>query len=89
MTFNEFQRELSEHGVGRREAYFLTVLFERLVECEHQLTLCARLIDGMANSMKGFVELSEAQQRDLRMALRGRMPDGISVESVVNEPEED
>lgn len=88
ITFNEFQRELRSHGVDGPLAYFLTLIYERLIETESQLTLCTRLVDSMATSMEGFVQLNEVQQRELRMLIRGGRPDGVEVASVANEPED-
>jgi hypothetical protein len=89
MTFNEFQRELRAHGVEGPAAYFFTLLYERLIETENQLTLCARLLGDIATAMEGFAQLNEVQQRELRMFLRGGRPDGVEVASVANEPEDD
>jgi hypothetical protein len=89
MTFNEFQRELRAHGVEGPPAYFFTLLYERLIETENQLTLCARLVENMATSMQGFVQLNEVQQREMRQFIRGGRPDGVEVASVANEPEDD
>ena len=88
ITFNEFQRELRSLGVDGPLAYFLTLIYERLIETENQLTLCTRLVDSMATSMEGFVQLNEVQQRELRMLIRGGRPDGVEVASVANEPED-
>lgn len=88
MTFNEFQRELRAHGVEGPPAYFFTLLYERLIETENQLTLCARLVENMATSMQGFVQLNEVQQREMRQFIRGGRPDGVEVASVANEPED-
>lgn len=88
-TFNQFQKELRDLGIEGKEAYVFTMIYERLIETENQLTTCARLISEMATSMEGFVRLNETQQRNVRMLLRGGRPDGVEVESVVNEPERD
>jgi hypothetical protein len=89
MTFNEFQRELRAHGVDGPPAYFFTLLYERLIETENQLTLCAKVVQQMATSMEGFVQLNEVQQREVRKFIRGGRPDGIEVASVATEPEDD
>jgi hypothetical protein len=89
LTFNQFQKELRQMNVDGKTAYFLTMIYERLIDTENQLMTCARLVESMADSMQGFVELNEAQQREMRKVLRGGRPDGIEVESVAIKPEED
>ena len=88
MSFNEFQRELRAHGVDGPMAYFLTLLYERLIETENQLTMCAKVVEQIATSMEGFVQLNEVQQREMRKFIRGGRPDGVEVASVANEPED-
>jgi predicted HTH domain antitoxin len=82
MTFNEFQRELQEREIPTREAYLFTLIYERLVETENQLTMCARLVESMAGSLSRVVELNARQQAELRKVVRGSRPDGVEVHSV-------
>jgi predicted HTH domain antitoxin len=82
LTFNQFQKELRDRGIEGPVAYMFTLVYERLIETENQLTACAKLLESMADTMSGFAQLSEVQQRELRKVVRGRQPDGVSVESV-------
>lgn len=81
-TFNQFVKELRDRGIKDQEAYIFSLIYERLIETENQLAMCARLLANMADSMQGFVNLNEAQQRELRKFMRGGRPDGVEVESV-------
>lgn len=89
MTFNQFQKELRDLGIEGKEAYLFTLIYERLTETDNQLATCASLIASLAETMQSFVQLNEAQQRNLKLVLRGGRPNGIEVESVVNKPEDD
>ena len=89
MTFNQFQKELRTLGIPDKEAYVFTMIYERLIDVESQLLMCARVCDGLANTMASFVKLSETQQKELRLFMRAGRPDGVEVESVINKPEED
>ena len=88
LTFNQFQMELRKRGIKEQEAYMFTLVYERLIETEKQLEIAARLISDMADSMQGFVQLNEIQQRELRKFIRGGRPDGVEVESVAYDPKD-
>lgn len=82
LTFNQFQKELRDREVPAREAYLFTLIYERLVETESQLTMCVSLVAELAGAMESFVNLGEAQQKALRTLIRGGKPDGVEVSSV-------
>jgi hypothetical protein len=65
-----------------------TLVYERLSECENQLTMCAKLIEELANSMRGLVGLNEQLTGRLKELARGRQPDGIDVKSVAYDTED-
>ncbi len=89
LTFNQFQVELRQRGIKDQEAYMFTLIYERLIEVEDQLSTCASLLNSMAETMQNFASLSEHQQRQLRKFIRGGRPDGVEVHSVAPEPERD
>jgi hypothetical protein len=82
VTYNEFQRELRAKGIPEREAYFFSLLYERLGEVEQQLTEAASVILGMANTLEMFNSLSKEQQLQIRNLQRMGRPDGVEVKSV-------
>jgi predicted HTH domain antitoxin len=82
LTFNQFQKELRDREVPAREAYLFTLIYERLIETENQLSMCANLIASLADSLANVVELNAKQQAELRKVMRGGMPDGVDVHSV-------
>lgn len=88
MQFNQFQKELRDRGIDPQSAYMFTLVYERLIETEKQLTMATNLIGALTESVQGFVRLNEVQQRDLRTFMRNGRPDGIEVHSVANEPED-
>lgn len=87
-TFNQFQKELRDKNIDPKVAYFLTLIYERLIETGGQLDEAAKLLLGMSQTMEEFVNLSEVQQREMRHFMRRGRPDGIEIESVANEPED-
>ena len=88
-TFNQFQKELKDLSIADNDAYIFTLIYERLIETENQLTMCAKLVNELAGSMRNVVELSAHQQKELRLFMRMGRPDGVEVESVINKPEDD
>lgn len=85
-TFNEFQRELQKRNIDPQSAYMFTLVYERLIETQRELTTCTRLLSQMTDSMAGFVQLNEMQQGQIKQLLRHGRPDGIEIESVANDP---
>lgn len=64
-----------------------SLVYERLIETERQLTVAVRLIEEIATAMQGFVELNEKTQKEIVRLKRGNMPDGVEVKSVANDTE--
>jgi len=64
------------------------VIYERQIELSKQVDLCGKVMVELANSLKGFVDLHEQTQINLKKVMRGGRPDGIEVESVMNDPED-
>lgn len=89
MTYNEFQRELTRRGIKPQEAYMLSLMYERIVDLSQQIGMAAQLIEALTESVQGFVQLNESQQNTMRQFLRGGRPDGVEVESVAFDPDED
>jgi hypothetical protein len=88
LTFNQFQRELRDRGIEGPQAYMFTLIYERLIETENQLIMCARLINEMAGTMQKVVGLNEIQQAELKKLMRGGRPDGVDVHSVAWDDED-
>lgn len=86
-TFNEFQKELQKRNITQNAAYMFSLVYERLIETERQLTVAVRLIEEIATAMQGFVELNEKTQKEIVRLKRGNMPDGVEVKSVANDTE--
>lgn len=85
-TFNEFQRELIKREIKPQEAYMFTLIYERLSECENQLTMCARLLSELADTVTTFAHLHEHTTRQLQQVLRGSKQEGVDVQSVAHDP---
>lgn len=88
-TFNQFQKELRDRGIDLQEAYMMTMMYEQIVELSNQMTICAKLIEALTDSVSGFVQLNETQQREYKRFMRGGRPDGVEVHSVAIDPNED
>lgn len=85
-TFNEFQRELIKREIKPQEAYMFTLIYERLSECENQLTMCAKLIEQLTESLVLTSQLHEHTQTQVHRLLRGSKQDGVDVQSVARDP---
>jgi hypothetical protein len=88
-SFNELQREIVKRKVDPNVGFLISLVYERLLETDKQLTEAVKLIDAMANSLAGFVELRERDQEALKRLMRDSHMDGVSVQSVANDPEEE
>jgi len=91
LTFNEFQRELTKHGIDGPIAYMFTLVYERLAESINNQEEIANAILMLTEQMQSFVNLREMDMRDLellkrRIGMVGKTP-GVDVHSVANEPE--
>lgn len=89
MTFNEFQRELQKRGIKPQEAYMFTLVYERLLQVSKQVEDNAQVVLSVVESLQGVVQLTDVMQRRLNNVARGFMSDGIQIESVANDPEDD
>lgn len=88
MQFNQFQKELRDRGIDPQAAYMFTLVYERLIETEKQLTMASNLIMALTEITQNFVQLNEVQQRELKQFMRSGRPDGIEVDSVAIDPNE-
>lgn len=87
LTFNQFQQELKRRVDDPQLAYMLTMMYEHFIALAKQTDENAEVLLALATSMEGIVELHRHTQEGLKQVARGRMPDGIDVHSVANEPE--
>lgn len=89
MTFNEFQRELQKRGVQPAEAYMFTLVYERLIQVAKDVEDSAKLVVEVVNSLQGLVQLNEVTNRRINQVARGIFHDGIDVQSVAHDPNEE
>ena len=88
MQFNEFNRRLDEMGLDPRLKYILSFMFEALMECLKQGDQNAQVMLALTNSLKGAVDLQERDRDMLKQMLARGAVDGVTVESVQNDPDE-
>jgi len=89
LSFNEFQRELRKRNIDPNTAFILTLLYERLAEVMKGQEETATVVLGMAQTMQGFVQLSEANNKKMQQLARGQYESGVDVMSVANDPEDE
>lgn len=91
-TFNQFVAELEKKGMDKHNAYFFTLLYERLIETEKVVMEGANVINLLAEQLQRFTTLREQDIEQIKH-IRERMNelgkhDGIDIQSVANEPED-
>lgn len=89
-TFNEFQKKMSDLGFSKEHIFIFTVIYERMMQQTQQIDTMAGLLNEMASSLQGFVQLREMDQDRLKelhnkVAGFGDTP-GVSVKSVLPDP---
>lgn len=89
LEYNQFQRELRSRNIDPKLAYFLSLIYERLIETDKQVAMCVSLLNEFAGQLASFVSLHERTQEGIQKLMRGGRPDGVEVYSVANEPDED
>lgn len=77
----EFQRELQKYNVDKGQAIIFTMLYERVMDLSQQVEMCARLLNEVVDSVKGFAELHEKTQAQIKKFERRNEVEGVSVQS--------
>lgn len=85
-NFNDYNRDIQRHVEDHRVAYYLTHLFEIIIEMQKQLDLTAQIVERFATQLQTIVHVSDALQGDVRKIQR--KVDGVEVESVLDTPED-
>ncbi len=62
LSFNEFQRELRQHGIDGKLAVMLTSMYEQQRETAEQVHQCATIIEQLVTTVASFAALHEATQ---------------------------
>lgn len=88
-TFNEFQRELQKRGIDPQNAYMFTLIYERLIQTEKMVTEAMTVLEALANSVKGVVDLHESTQKRVQDLIRGQHANDALVGSVAFDPDKD
>jgi len=91
LDFNGYQRELQRRKVPENLAYLFTLQYEVIIEQQKQIDMLATLMGELTNSVQGFVNMREEDQRKFmeigkRIGGFGRT-DGVEVESVGYDPD--
>ena len=87
LTFNQFQKELTNRGIDRQVAYMFTMLYERQIEIAKQMDMCAEVVTQLANTVTNFTELHARTQQGLDRLMKEMRGDGsVDVRSVANDP---
>lgn len=81
LTFNQFQKQLRDQNIDPRTAYFLSLMYEQHVEVLKQVDQMATIINSLADTVGGVVELhAVTKERVETMNKRlGGIYDGVSV----------
>jgi hypothetical protein len=87
MTFNEFNKELTNRIQDPNIRWFFAYMFEVLVSHNTQMDEMAGLLLNLAEQQSKFAEFNAITQEKLKRVERRGRPDGIEVESVLNKPE--
>jgi hypothetical protein len=88
ITFNEFQRELQKRDIPDNVAYVLSMMYEQVIEVSKQGDMAAKIMLDMAKTMENLTLLHHDTQKKVYEFRRSDRDDGISVQSVANEPED-
>lgn len=92
LSFNEFQRELQKRNFPPEHIHMYTFVYERMVQMAQGLDEVVALMTEMADSLQGFVNLREEDQRKFEEIGRkiggfGRTPGvDVSSESMGDDP---
>jgi len=84
MDWNSFNRELQNRVSDPGTRYMLGLIYERLLDISKQTDAAGGIMLAFAETIKGFVELSETQDarvKDLHKMVTGQV-DGVSLQSV-------
>lgn len=87
LTFNEFQRELTKRNIPVNEAYMLTLVYEAVADISTQTEAMAKIVVELAQSIGQFADLSIQQEHVIQSLKRRLDGNGVSVQSVANDPE--
>lgn len=85
LTYMEFQREIQKRGIGEKEAFLFTLLYERLIETEKMVLEMAKMTGDFAGQLAQFITLREEDAKQLaevqkRLHGFGKTP-GVDVRS--------
>ena len=88
-SWNEFQAELIRRNVDKNTAFFLSLCYERILDTAQQVDQATSLLNEMANTVAGFVQLHQRTQEGLQKLMRHGHVEGVhvSTEHLVDDPE--
>jgi hypothetical protein len=89
MQFNEFKRRLNDAHLSPQAEYLLTHMFEVQVQFSKDMNTQSSLILELANAVGKFIQLNQAMEDKMRQVLGLGKEDGIDVQSVANDPEQE
>lgn len=88
-SFMKFQQELERREIPKQTAYMLTKMYEQMLNLAEQVDMCANLILKTVESMDQVVNLNSVTQDRMKELKNFGKEDGIDVESVANDPEDE
>lgn len=88
MDLMHFQKQLQNRNIPQQEAYMFAMIYEQMIEMSKQLDLAATVVGQLVNTVNNFVALHESTQGQVKELMRRGRPDGVEVESVLNDPED-
>lgn len=89
MQFNEFQRRLHHCHLDKETKFILSHMFEVQIEFSKHLDIATSIITQLTDKISTVLGINETLMGQIKELQRRGIMDGVSVESVTNEPEDD
>lgn len=88
MSLMHFQKQLENRNIPKQEAYMFAMVYEQMIEMSKQLDMAASIIQQLVGTVQNFTALHAATQGKVAELMRRGRPDGVEVDSVINDPED-